>query len=187
MVIEDYLKENISRLIVEKSRAPLFFDYMDENGTKNAILNTKCLTDLAEITDTVFWYPQVIGGNTTVQIFANHAYSIIANLEYIGWSEIEKGNLAKGIKTVAPDPDCNLRTWKIIPTANYPNTPPIVFAEPEFTNDVCFITGMLDYTFFTNKPGSPWLETVKKYNNPLIPLLNELMQKYIMQLYKPCI
>ena len=182
--VREYVKENTGNVITNdseiKERNPLTFSLMLISGKLETISYSDDLSEIAERTDTVFWLPFVSGGNISNQKFANHAYLLIKNKnkKYDNWDEIESGNFGSGICTVGPDPDGNVRTWIIKPKNGYPTNPPIVEAEPKFTNDYCFTSGQLDYTKFLKKSGSPWLYFVENFQNPLKALVDELNAKY---------
>jgi hypothetical protein len=175
--IIEFSKENHTNVLHEKKRLPLTFDIMVLDGTKNQIIqHTEDLLDVAGKTDQVFWHPYVTGGLTSNLKFANHANKIINDPKY-SWEAID-GKPSSGIMVVGPGPDKIVRTWKILPSYDYPNTPPIVFGEPVFDADPCFSSGKLKFVQYSNGRGSLWSQLAKKYFNPLEILLNELLIKY---------
>lgn len=175
--IEGHLNENYDNLMPGRDRAPLTFTINNIKGENVVLEPTKNLVDIAEITDQVNWHPYVMGGITPVQKFSNHVSLIVGDSSFENWTEIEKGKPGKGLNAVGPGPDGVIRIWKIIPSSDYPNTPPIVFGEPAFTADPCFETGILKYV--KDKNGNDvWSTLAKNYFNPLNILLHELFVKY---------
>jgi hypothetical protein len=113
------------------------------------------------------------------QIFANHAHEILRKPKYRNWKHIVAGKPGYGIKAVGPDKTGIVRTWKITPSGNYPNTPPVIVSEPPYSNDPCWDSkGILHYTNFKKNSGSPWEKAVKVNVNPLFSLIIELLHKY---------
>ncbi len=177
--IVNLLKQNLSGLEKpDRDRAPLSFDYTDPAGKLVPIDHTEDVKNIAQITNQVFWHPQVVGGQTFRQIFGNHAMEILSNPRYRNWRLIVAEKPGYGIMTIGPDPADIVRTWKICPSSDYPNTPPTVNSEPTYTNDICWSNGVLHYTGYSQKGGSPWTELAKRSTNPLLALLIELLQKY---------
>jgi hypothetical protein len=110
-------------------------------------------------------------------IFSAHAMEISINPRYIDWREIENGKPGFGIMTIRSDPEGIIRTWKIMPSEDYPNTPPIIIVFPPDTN-ITDRNGQIPFVSYRNREESPWLKLVNDYSNPIIPLLNELIIKY---------
>ena len=113
------------------------------------------------------------------QVFGNHALEILHKPKYRNWKCIVKDKPGYGIMAVGPDKMGIVRTWKITPSGDYPRTPPTVVSEPPYMNDICWDSkGVLHYTAFSKKSGSPWEKAVKTDANPLFGLIVELLQKY---------
>jgi len=180
--IENFLKESHSGLETpDRDRAPLRFDYIDLAGKMVPIDHAEDVRNISQMNNQVYWHPQVIGGQRFRQIFGNHAMEIIENKRYRNWGLIIDKKPGYGIMTVGPDPKGIIRTWKIYPSGDYPDTPPTVISEPPFTNDIggCWDSkGILHYTSFKQPGGSPWTELAQKSTNPLHALMIELLQKY---------
>ncbi len=181
--ILNFLKPNFSGLesidsIEHKNRAPLRFDYIDQAGKLVPIDHAEDVWNTSQITDQVYWHPQVIGGQRHFQIFGKHANEIITNPRYRNWKSIKAGQPGDGIWATGPDPEGIVHKWKIIPSADYPITPPIVIAEPSYKNDICWQSGKLNYTSYRGRGGSPWTELAQKSTNPLFALMIELLRKY---------
>lgn len=175
-----FLKQSLGGLetSVDRDRAPLRFDYMDPAGKLVPIDHAEDTGAIAQITDQIFWHPQVIGGQTFRQSFGNHAMEILTNPRYRNWRLIVKEKPGYGIMAIGPDPQGIVRTWKVYPSPDYPNTPPTVTSEPSYTNDVCWSGGTLHYTSYSQAGGSPWIELAQRSTNPLFALMIELLQKY---------
>lgn len=178
--IGNFLKESHSGLETpDRDRAPLRFDYIDLAGKMVPIDHAEDVRNISHITDQIYWHPQVIGGQRFRQIFGNHAMEIITNKRYRNWRLIIDEEPGYGIMAVGPDSQGIIRTWKIYPSGDYPNTPPTIISEPPFTNDICWDSkGTLHYTSFKQQGGSPWTEAVQSSTNPLHALMIELLQKY---------
>lgn len=161
-----------------RHRAPILFEYVDLSGKMVPIDPTDDVRDISQMTDQIYWHPDVIGGQRFRQIFGNHAKELIGKKKYGNWEVIRDGEPGYGIIAVGPDPQGIIRTWKIRPSDDYPNTPPIVTSEPPFTNDICWSGGILHYTGFYQRGGSPWTKLVQRSTNPLHALMIELLQKY---------
>lgn len=170
--LEDSLKRK------DRDRAPLRFDYTDPAGKQVPIDHTEDVKNIAQINSQVFWHPQVVGGQTFRQFFGNHAMEIITNPRYRNWRLIVDEKPGYGMMAVGPDRDGIVRTWKIYPSPDYPSTPPTVTSEPPYTRDICWSYGILHYTSYSQKGGSPWTELAKGSTNPLHALMIELLQKY---------
>ena len=174
--ISSYVEEELHNVMNEKKRVPLTFDIGDVSGKRVVLLHTEYLVDIDKKADQVMWHPFVTGGITPIQKFSDHASSIIFNPKY-GWEEIVKGNPGLGLKTVGPGPDKIIRTWKIMPSEDYPHSTPIVFGEPVFKNDPCFRTGILKFVKDNNNKDI-WSTLSVNYINPLEIVLSELLVKY---------
>ncbi len=112
------------------------------------------------------------------QAFAIHAIEILNKPTYKNWKCILKDKPGYGIMAVGPDKTGIVRTWKITPSGNYPESPPVVVSEPPYSSDVCWDSnGLLHYTRFADS-GSPWEKAVSTNVNPLFGLIVELLQKY---------
>lgn len=180
-----FLKQSHSGLETPESRetnrdrAPLRFDYTDPAGKLVPIDHTEDVRSIAQVTDQIFWHPQVIGGAQTFrQVFGNHAMEILSNPRYRNWKLVEDRKPGYGIIAVGPDPHGIVRTWIITPSPDYPTTPPTVTSEPSYTNDPCWSNGILHYTSYSQASGSPWADLVCRSVNPLLCLMIELLQKY---------
>jgi len=113
------------------------------------------------------------------QVFANHALEILNKPKYRNWKCIVKDKPGYGIIATGPDKHGIVRTWKITPSGNYPQTPPVVVSEPPYSKDLCWDSkGRLHYTVYRNVGGSPWEKAVITHANPLFGLIVELLQKY---------
>lgn len=176
--IEVYVNNNVNNVISRKDRLPLKFDYVNSQGIYESISFSQDISEVNEKTDIVNWHPEVVGGMTPIQIFGNHATDTIKNPNFRHWKLIVDGKPGFGIQVIAVDKDEIIRTIKVLSSIDYPNSPPKVLTEPKFTNDICFDEkGELHYTNFIGT-GSPWLNCVNRYKNPLLSLLDELIHKY---------
>lgn len=175
-----FLKQSHSGLETpNRDRAPLRFDYTDPAGKLVPIDHTEDVSSIAQVSDQIFWHPQVIGGGQTFrQVFGNHAVEILSNPRYRNWRLIVDNTPGYGIMAIGPDPNGIVRTWKITPSPDYPNTPPTVTSDPSYTNDPCWSDGKLHYTSYSQTSGSPWTDLVKRSTNSLLCLMIELLQKY---------
>lgn len=107
------------------------------------------------------------------EIFTYHAKEILGNPRYEYWEEIKKGKPGSGIMCFSADPEGIVRTWKIVPSDNYPEKSPIIAVEPHFGIDPFDWnngTIMIDDRI--------WTELIQNTDNPLDILLHELMEKF---------
>lgn len=161
-----------------RQRAELLFDYADAAGDRIPIDQSEAVAKIAQLTSQVQWHPQAVGGSSFRQTFGMHAAEILANPRYRNWHCVANGSPGYGIRAVGPDPHGIIRTWTITPPADYPNSPPTVISEPPYTHDVCWGNGILHYTRYTKRYGSPWQDLARRSTNPLLALIIELLQKY---------
>jgi hypothetical protein len=162
----------------DKDRAPLLFQYADEAGALINIDYGEDVAAISKLTPQVQWHPPVVGGGNFRQTFGIHAAEILTHPRYKNWQCVVDGKPGYGIMAIGPDPQNTIRTWTIKPSADYPHSPPIVVSQPPYKDDICWQGGTLHYTGYRNRSGSPWQDVAQKSTNPLLALLNELLQKY---------
>lgn len=179
---DNEIKEHLKRLGnmegANRKRAPLSMGYIDENGKEKPIPHEEDIINIAKKTDTIFWHPEPTGGANHLQTFGIHAKEIIGNVGYGNWKLITEGKYGDGIWAKAPDPKGFVHIWKIFPSIGYPYTPPIVTAEPQYTDDICWRSGKLDYTKIREDGSYYWTRVVMRSSNPLLLLIIELFNKY---------
>ncbi|MBC8525886.1 MAG: hypothetical protein H8D22_03295 [Candidatus Cloacimonetes bacterium] len=181
-----YVKRTATNIIDEKERIPLMFYYTDKKGSSvnkdgkwNILDPSEKIGDIMSLYDIIHWRISPVGARlSSLQAFGNHAVKIVVNPKYRNWKYLEENRPGLGIYSVGPDNKGIRRTWKIKPSANYPDTPPIVVSLPPYTKDPCWFNGILHYTTYKNKGGTPWKDMAEKCNNPLLVLVVELFWKY---------
>lgn len=176
--ISDWLRGALGGLETpSRDRAPLLFEYTDAAGKRVTIDHTDNVSAILQVSDQVLWRPQVVGGSFR-QEFGKHASEIVANPRYRNWRCVVDEQPGFGIWAVGPDPQGVVRKWTITPASDYPGSPPTVVSSPPYKNDVCWSDGVLHYTQYKHREGSPWTDLARGNANPLRALMIELLQKY---------
>jgi len=174
-----YVKRTATNVIGEKDRIPLKFYYVDKDGTWNILDPSEKISNIMSLYDIIHWQIPPLGARSDyLQVFGNHAVQIVRNPIYKNWKYLEKNRPGFGIYSVGPDDNGIKRTLEIKPSANYPETPPIVFSLPPYKDPCWDSTGTLHYTTYKNKGGTSWKDLAEKCHNPLLVLVIELLQKY---------
>ena len=175
--------ENVDHLIAEQNRMPIRFQYVDA-------ASSNCLSEpsepvagiLAAGAEQVIWDHVPIGGGENFrQTFGAHALELIKMPHYQNWTYIYKDHPGYGITATGPDKNDIVRTLKITPSGNYPQSPPTVVSEPAFRDDPCWADGVLHFTEYNKGGGSAWKDLVDASSsgiNPLQGLIMELLSKY---------
>jgi hypothetical protein len=175
--------EDVNNLIAEPERMPIRFQYVDDQGSECLVEPSEEIEDVISAgAKQVTWDATPTGGALSYrQQFGEHAAELLARPEYQNWSYCARGKPGYGIQAVGPDKDDVVRTIKITPSGNYPETPPTVTCQPTFEGDPCWTGGVLHYTTYSGGGGSPWKDLVEQSDrglNPLHALTQELLLKY---------
>ena len=175
--------ENVDNLIADEERMPIRFQYVDAAGSQCLIEPAEPVAGiLAAGAEQVIWDHVPIGGDDNFrQLFGAHALELIKMPQYLNWTHIYKDHPGYGITATGPDKDDVVRTLKITPSGDYPNSPPTVVSEPAFKDDPCWAGGLLHFTEYSKGGGSAWKDLVDASSsgiNPLQGLIMELLTKY---------
>jgi len=175
--------DNVDNLIPEQDRMPLRFLYVDKAGSQCLIEPSEPVAAiLAAGAEQVIWDHVPVGGSQNYrQAFGRHALDLMNIPQYQNWKCLHPDHPGYGITATGPDKNDVVRTLKLTPSGNYPQTPPTVTSEPEFTDDPCWSGGVLHFTNFSTGGGSAWDALVELSSagiNPLQGLIQELLQNY---------
>jgi hypothetical protein len=195
-LIENHFKTNFDNEWVDESRLPIAFSYRDKAGDLQSAGPGEFLAKVAPQAKlegdsaVILWDPVTTGGVTSA-LFSEHVAHLRDYLKRNGISVSPDtmkpldpwgGDFSGGVKFKVRDKDLVERLLEIIPRKNYPWDPPIVTCTPEYTDDLCWRTGVLNYTTRDSDGKTVWYGNVEKYGKasfqPLIILVNEQIQKY---------
>jgi len=162
-------------------RAPIKFEVMANDGQFTSVPYSDNVGEWEGKTDQIYFVLEPTGGANN-PIFNKHSFGVIRNTRFLNWKPLIANSVADGIYAVGRVQGENFaRTIRVQPSADYPNTPPIISSNPPFSNDPCWDTrGILHYTTYADGSGSPWNSLVARHQNPLISIIDELLTKYRM-------
>lgn len=160
-------------------RAPIKFEVMANDGQFATVPYSDNVGEWESKTNQIYFTIEPTGGMNN-PIFNKHAFGVIRNTRFSQWKSLISNSVADGIYAQGRIRSENIvYTIRVQPSADYPNSPPIVSTNPPFSNDPCWDTnGILHYTAYSDGTGSPWNSLVARHQNPLISLIDELLTKY---------
>ncbi|MHA1131731.1 MAG: hypothetical protein ACTSQI_05270 [Candidatus Helarchaeota archaeon] len=114
------------------------------------------------------------------ELFKKHVADVIVRESYKEWTPINETDLTKGMYSTTTWRDGKIRVTEITFNAGYPEVPPIIKVIPK-PNNPCFDNeGYLHYA--ESKSRLVWYR-YKDHLNPLIYLIDELYNKYGLDLF----
>ncbi|MHA1301888.1 MAG: hypothetical protein ACTSO9_20925 [Candidatus Helarchaeota archaeon] len=156
--------------------------YYITQGRKVPISLRNTIGEVAEDTDKIYWVPEPIGGNKSIEMFKQHLKDII-NMNASEWKYLDKKKPEKGIYINSKWRDGITRVTKILFNADYPDLPPTIQVTPR-PKDPCFDSeGFLHFAQKREKTTHLVWDRYKNHLNPLIYLMDELYDKYGIDLY----
>ena len=156
--------------------------YYITQGRKVPISLRNTIGEVAEDTDKIYWVPEPIGGSAGVELFRNHLEYIVG-LNASDWKYIDEKNPGKGIYVNSKWRDGVNRVTKILFNAEYPDVPPTIQVTPR-PKDPCFdSSGFLHFAQKRARTTKLVWDRYKHHLNPLIYLIDELYDKYGIDLY----
>ncbi len=157
--------------------------YYITQGRKVPISLRNTIGEVTEETDKIYWVPEPIGGSSSsAELFKKHLSGIV-NLNGSEWKYLDEKKPEKGIYTNSKWRDGVTRVSKILFNAEYPNVPPTIQVTPR-PKDLCFDnSGFLHFAQKREKTTRLVWDKYKNHLNPLIYLIDELYDKYGIDLY----
>ncbi|MHA1377080.1 MAG: hypothetical protein ACTSRG_01745 [Candidatus Helarchaeota archaeon] len=156
--------------------------YYITQGRKVPISLRNTIGEIAEETDKIYWVPEPIGGIADVEMFKKHLAEII-NWNSSEWKYLDKKKPEKGIYINSKWRDGVTRVTKILFNADYPDLPPTIQVTPR-PKDPCFDSeGFLHFAQKREKRTRLVWDRYKNHLNPLVYLMDELYDKYGIDLY----
>lgn len=156
--------------------------YHITQGRKVPISLRNTIGEIAQETEKIYWVPEPIGGSKQLKVFKEHINEIV-NLDHSEWKFIDESMPEKGIYATSKWRDGVVRVSKILFNADYPDLPPTVQVTPRPKN-ACFDSeGYLHFAQKTGKTTHLVWDHYRSHLNPLIYLIDELYDKYGLDLF----
>ncbi|MBD3230022.1 MAG: hypothetical protein GF329_17700 [Candidatus Lokiarchaeota archaeon] len=152
--------------------------YQIIKGRKRPISLKSSIHDLDKGNKKFYWNPEPIGGD--LELFIEHVNDLLNFNHNNEWKLIDENDSSQGVFSSSKWRDGVKRVTQIKHSLGYPKNPPIIKVTPP-PKDPCFDNeGFLHFALSGNIP--VW----KKYHshkNPLIYLIDELYDKYGLDLF----
>jgi hypothetical protein len=157
--------------------------YYITQGRKVPISLRNTIGEVTEETDKIYWVPEPIGGSiSSAELFKKHLSGIV-NLNGSEWKYLDEKKPEKGIYINSKWRDGVTRVSKILYNAEYPKVPPTIQVTPR-PKDPCFDnSGFLHFAQKREKTTHLVWDRYRNHLNPLIYLIDELYDKYGIDLY----
>ncbi|MFX1452818.1 MAG: hypothetical protein ACFFCM_18420, partial [Promethearchaeota archaeon] len=152
-------------------------------GRKVPISLRNTIGEIAQDTDKIYWIPEPIGGmKIGTELFKTHLKEIVG-MNGSEWKYIDNKRPEKGIYVSSKWRDGVVRVSKILFNAEYPDMPPTIQVTPR-PKDPCFDSeGFLHFAQRREKRTHLVWDRYKSHVNPLIYLIDELYDKYGIDLF----